>query len=121
MIERVEWRDQDGVPDFLIEMRGQATPNGVQECSIAAMRFSRTPSRSKIQKTRNQMGGGPDPRLQGRRILTFLAACLFNQTGKWKYLFSSTINLQRQPKHPDYLVIMQKVPISGSRPLAPTS
>ena len=39
-----------------------------------------------------------------------VAACLFNQTGQWSYLFSSTTNLQRRTKHPDYLVVMQKVP-----------
>ena len=37
----------------------------------------------------------------------------FNQTGQWSYLFAATINLARRPKHPDYLVVMQKVPYTA--------
>ena len=69
--------------------------------------------RVEIQKTRNQIGGGP---ARGYRVDEFdiLAACLFNQSGQWSHLYSTAANLKRRPLHPDYLVIMQKVPKSAS-------
>lgn len=106
-IQRVEWRDQDGVPDFLIEIGGKTLQ---MECkNIRSGRVSRSGWRIEIQKTRNQIGGGP---ARGYRADEFdiLAACLFNQSGQWKYLFCLSENLERRPEHPDYLVIMQKVP-----------
>ncbi len=53
--------------------------------------------------------------MRGYRIDDFqvLAACLFNQTGRWEYLFAATINLARRPEWADYLVIMQRVPHSA--------
>ena len=42
-----------------------------------------------------------------------LAACLFNQNGRWEFLFIPTDKLQRRPEYPDYLTIMQPVPPSA--------
>lgn len=109
-IQRVEWRDQDGVPDFLLEVRGRDLQ---MECkNIRSGRVGRSGWRVEIQKTRNQIGGGP---ARGYRADEFdiLAACLFNQSGQWSYLFTSAVNLERRPQHPDYLVIMQKVPMTA--------
>jgi hypothetical protein len=111
VIERVEWRDQDGVPDFLIETRGRQLQMECKNVRSGDEVFKNA-FKVEIQKTRNRIGGGPK---RGYRADEYdiLSACLFNQTGVWKYLFSSTSNLRRQPKHPDYLVIMQKVPYAA--------
>jgi hypothetical protein len=52
--------------------------------------------------------------LRGYRAEDFevLAACLFNQTGTWDYVFVESGRLARRPNFPDYLVIMQPVPPS---------
>jgi hypothetical protein len=39
-----------------------------------------------------------------------VAACLFNQTGKWEYFFARTVDLERHPKDNTCLKTMQKVP-----------
>lgn len=108
IIEKVEWRDQDGVPDFLIRIRGRQLQMECKNVRSGDAAF-RNAFKVEIQKTRNQIGGGPT---RGYKADEFdiLAACLFNQTGEWKYLYCSTSNLERRPQHPDYLVIMQKVP-----------
>ena len=80
------------------------------ECkNVRSGKVSKSGWRIEIQKTRNQVGGGPT---RGYRADEFdiLAACLFNQSGQWKYLFALGEHLERRPEHPDYLVIMQKVP-----------
>jgi len=79
----------------------------------AAPNRSESPSQNatpgEIQKTRNRLTGGP---ARGYKIDEFeiLAACLFNQNGKWDFLFIPTDKLQRRAEHPDYLTIMQPVP-----------
>jgi hypothetical protein len=109
VIDQVDWRDQDGVADFLIRVKRLELR---MECKN--VRSGRTRSRDaykvEIQKTRSQIGGGP---ARGYRVDEFeiLAACLFNQTGRWEYLFTTTVNLERRPAWPDYLVIMQRVPL----------
>lgn len=108
VIQRVEWRDQDGIPDFLIEVRDRALQMECKNVRSGDEVFIDS-YKVEIQKTRSQIGGVP---ARGYKADEFdiLAACLFNQTGQWSYLFSSTTNLQRRTKHPDYLVVMQKVP-----------
>jgi hypothetical protein len=110
VVQRVEWRDQDGVPDFLLEVGGRSLQ---MECkNIRSGRVSRSGWRVEIQKTRNQIGGGP---ARGYKADEFdiLAACLFNQSGQWSFLFAAAANLERRLLHQDYLVIMQKVPMTG--------
>jgi hypothetical protein len=111
LIQKVDWRDRDGIPDFLIEVRGKELQ---MECkNIRSGKVGPFGWRVEIQKTRSQIGGGP---ARGYRADEFdiLAACLFNQSGNWSYLYSAAINLDRRPLHPDYLVIMQKVPATAS-------
>jgi len=45
-----------------------------------------------------------------------LAACLFNHTKRWEYLFICTKQLKRRAAAPEFLEIMQPVPL---RPIAP--
>jgi len=108
VIDELEWRDQDGVPDFLIGHRGRSLQ---MECkNVRGGRETyRDSYKVELQKTRNKIGGGPS---RGYRADEFdlLAACTFNQSGKWEYLFIATTNLTMRPDWPDYLMIFQKVP-----------
>ena len=114
VIEAVQWRDSDGLPDFPVTARGRSLQIECKSVRSGDAVF-RDGFKVEIQKTRNQIGGGP---ARGYKADEFdiLAACLFNQTGEWKYLFCSSSNLERRVQHPDYLVIMQKVPPRAAGP-----
>lgn len=109
LIESVQWQDQDGQPDFLIGYRGRVLR---LECkNVRSGGQFANPYRVEVQKTRNPMTGEPT---RGYRFDEFevLAACTFNQTGEWDYLYAATRNLPRRPRLPEFLVTMQPVPIS---------
>ncbi len=111
-ISELIWSDATGEPDFLIEIEGYRYRI---ECKNVRSGKSvyRDGYKVEIQKTRNAIAGGPS---RGYRVDDFdiLAACLFNQTGEWKYLFSACGRLERRLQYPDYLVIMQRVPFTAS-------
>ncbi|HEV2949557.1 MAG TPA: hypothetical protein VGX70_19425 [Gemmataceae bacterium] len=111
IIDNVEWRDKDGIPDFRIDVKGVALEMECKNVRSGKEKF-RDAYKVEIQKTRSQIGGGP---VRGYRFNEFqvLAACLFNQTGRWEYLFTASVNLARRPEWADYLVIMQRVPYSA--------
>jgi hypothetical protein len=112
VIDTVNWYDTFGRPDFDVVVRGRTI---VMECKN--IRSGKMPKkigdnyRVEVQKTRNQLTGGP---ARGYKVDEFeiLAVCLFNQTGRWEYLFVMSSQLERRVEHPDYLVIMQTVPPS---------
>src|SRR5437879_4035503 len=81
LIDKVEWRDKDGVPDFRIEAKGVALEAECKNVRSGTTRFADA-YKVEIQKTRSRIGGGPK---RGYRVDEFqiLAACLFNQTGRW--------------------------------------
>jgi hypothetical protein len=120
-LTQLDWRDKDGVPDFLIAYKGKDfqvecknVRSPIRKKPTLATRprkqpVSQTSWKVEIQKTRNQLSGGPK---RGYKADEFdiLAACLFNQTGQWEYLYISTASLMTRPLHPDYLEIMQPVP-----------
>ena len=89
VIEDVIWHDTNGRPDFDI-MIGERTIR--MECknvrSGANPKGYQGDFRVEIQKTRNQLVGGREL-TRGYRADDFevLAACLFNQTGTWDYVF----------------------------------
>ena len=102
------WSDASGEPDFIVEFDGVTHRI---ECKNVRSGREVFPDDYKVelQKTRNAVGGGPS---RGYRNDEFhiLAACMFNQTGRWDFLFADTRKLEMRPDHPDYLVIMQRVP-----------
>ena len=112
IIEARTWYDAYGHPDFDVVLRGCTFR---MECKN--IRSGKMPKkigdnyRVEVQKTRNQLTGGP---ARGYKVDEFeiLAVCLFNQTGQWEYLFVMSSQLERRVEHPDYLVIMQTVPPS---------
>lgn len=110
VIEEVTWYDADGRPDFDVVIGGRTIR---MECKNVRSKPDRKgyqgDFRVEIQRTRNQLTGGP---ARGYKVDEFdvLAACLFNQNGIWTYVFSSSESLARRPNFPDYLAIMQPVP-----------
>ncbi|MCK6554065.1 hypothetical protein L6Q96_05705 [Candidatus Binatia bacterium] len=120
VIESVEWLDRDGQPDFVIGV-GERTLR--VECknvrSGAEGRYRNAEGyKVELQKTRNSKDGTPT---RGYRIGEFdiLAACLFNQTHQWEYLYVATGALQRRANMADILVIMQRVPPGPEGPWRP--
>ena len=113
IIEARTWYDAYGHPDLDVVLRGRTFR---MECKN--IRSGKIPKkfgenyRVEVQKTRNQLVGGK--KLRGYRADEFeiLAACLFNQTLRWDYLFVPSDKLERRVEHPDYLEIMQPVPPS---------
>ncbi|MDE2509320.1 MAG: hypothetical protein KGM43_19130 [Planctomycetota bacterium] len=79
-IDRLNWSDATGEPDFIIEIGGVSYKI---ECKNvrSGMAVFRDGYKVEIQKTRNAIQGGPS---RGYRKDEFdiLAACLFNQTGQ---------------------------------------
>jgi hypothetical protein len=122
-ISLLEWHDKDGVPDFSMTYREvmlRVECKNIRSPARKAKPTKRKPKadvqppvwKVEIQKTRNQLTGGP---ARGYKADEFeiLAVCLFNQNGKWDFLFIQTANLLRRPDHPDYLTIMQPVPVAA--------
>lgn len=92
VIEDFYWFDKDGVPDFFIRIGGTELR---MECkNIRSKELFKHPSAYKVelQKTRNSKDG---TNTRGYRITEFqiLAACLFNHTKRWEYLFICTKSL----------------------------
>jgi hypothetical protein len=108
VLGNLAWSDKTGEPDFLFEAGGRRL---CMECKNVRSGKPKFPGHHyvEVQKTRNPIAGGPS---RGYRVDEFdiLAACLFNQTGRWEYHFVVTADLQRRPDHPDYLVIYHPVP-----------
>jgi hypothetical protein len=109
VVEGFTWQDIDGQPDFVVSYRSQTLKI---ECkNVRSRELYKDPPAYKveIQKTRNAIGGGPS---RGYRLGHFdmLAACLFNHTGQWAYLYIPAVLLKRREKAPDFLEIMQPVP-----------
>ncbi len=116
VIKDYEWKDVDGEPDFLItHARGMLT----LECkNIRSKETYKKPSpawKVELQRTRNSMDGTPT---RGYRCNEFdiLAVCLFNQTSQWEYLYAATRDLERRPGQPEFLRIMQRVPLKAEGP-----
>lgn len=124
-ISLLEWHDKDGVPDFSLTFREVAlrvecknirSPLRAKPIKASAKKpraNAKQPTwKVEIQKTRNRIAGGPK---RGYKADEFeiLAACLFNQNGKWDFLFIQTENLLRRVEHQDYLTIMQPVPVAA--------
>jgi hypothetical protein len=123
VISTLEWHDQDGVPDFsmaynerIVRVECKNVRSPIRAPKTAPKRQPTSPApapawRVEIQKTRNQLTGGPARGYKNDEF-EILAVCLFNQNRKWEFLFIATAKLQTRPDFPDYLTIMQFVPPS---------
>lgn len=115
VIESFYWFDKDGIPDFSIKFRGTELK---MECkNIRSKELFKNPPAYKVelQKTRNSKDG---TNTRGYRVSEFqvLAACLFNHTKRWEYLFICTKHLRRRKAAPEFLEIMQPVPMKSLAP-----
>jgi hypothetical protein len=110
-IDRYEWFDQDGVPDFKIWFRDGATI----QLEVKNVRSGKGPLRAETQKTRASRG---DPMSRYYRVDHFeiIAACLFNATGHWDYVFAGSKDLVRMSTNPEYLATMQRIEETISHP-----
>lgn len=114
VIEKYEWKDRDGEPDFVIVHA--ARPLRLECKNVRSREVYKKPTpawKVELQRTRNSKDGTPT---RGYRVNEFeiLAVCLFNQTGEWQYLYAATKDLERRPDAPDLLTIMQRVPFDAS-------
>jgi hypothetical protein len=110
IIGDLEWRDRDGVPDFAFIYNGK---NYQMECKNVRNEIYKLPEFSykvEIQRTRNSKDGS-NTRSYRADYFDILAACTFNQTGKWDFMFIRANNLDVVENNPDLLKIMQRVPI----------
>ncbi len=75
--------------------------------------------RLEVQKTRNSKDGS---NTRSYRIDEFdlVAACLFNQVGKWDYLFAATKKLELKKGATNLLKTMQPIPFEPNDTWRPT-
>ncbi len=111
VISTLEWHDQDGVLDFSmmykdrplrVECKNVRSP--IRKLKTAPKRPPKSETaaprwRVEIQKTRNQLTGGPARGYKNDEF-EILAVCLFNQNGKWEFLFIPTAKLQTRRSTP---------------------
>ncbi|MEK6608073.1 MAG: hypothetical protein AABZ30_10465 [Myxococcota bacterium] len=116
VIDRYEWHDRDGVPDFevfkgkhrlVVECKNVRSGDGHAGDNWATV---------ELQKTR----GGLDAqgrKTRGYRVGHFdiLGACLFNQTGKWAFRFVQAQHLARRPDDAEVFVVIHRLPYADER------
>lgn len=98
-LDEVTRIDQDGRPDFEISYRGRKF---LLECKNVMSSFKYKDGNYKVdfQKTRNAKDD-PTSRFYKTDDFHVLAACLYPQTGKWKFIFARTKNLPKDKKYSD--------------------
>lgn len=105
VIDRYEWQDLDGAPDFVVWLRGGPAIT-VEAKNI---RSGKGALRAETQKTRASKS---DPMSRYYRIDQFdiLAVCMYNQTGEWTYVFARIDDLRRLATNERYLEVIQLIP-----------
>lgn len=105
VIDRYEWQDLDGEPDFIVWLsRGPAIT--VEAKNI---RSGKGPFRAETQKTRASKSD-PMSRYYRRDQFDILAVCLYNQTGEWDYIFARIDDLKPLATDDRYLDVIQVIP-----------
>jgi hypothetical protein len=99
IIENYESIDKDGQPDFKIKFRNK-------EFFLECKNVEKEKKGSKditidFWRTRYQKTKGPISRFYHQNDFQVLAACLYNRTGKWEFLFIKTRALPRHPEDPE--------------------
>jgi hypothetical protein len=104
-IDRYEWQDADGEPDFIVWLRGGPAIT----VEAKNVRSGKGSLRAETQKTRASKS---DPMSRYYRVDQFdiLAVCLYNRTGEWSYIFSRIDGLRRLATDPRYLEPIQVIP-----------
>jgi len=112
VIDHYQWFDKDGVPDFTVWFTDRTLVHLEVNKNVCS---GTGPLRAETQKTRASRG---DPMSRYYRVDHFeiIAACLFNATGRWDYVFARSEDLLRLPDNPDYLATMQPIDPSVAHP-----
>lgn len=113
-IQSYTWQDIDGQPDFLVSLGGRTLRLECKNVRSEIVFAKPVPGyKIELQKTRNSKDGTPT---RAYRFSEFdvLAACLFNHTHEWNYLFVPARHLTPRPEAPDLIKIMQCVPFEPS-------
>jgi len=122
IISDLHWLDKDGEPDFTFIYKGRQfrieCKNVRGKTSLYRRGAYAGYPQVELQKTRTGMDAKTGKNTRGYSPTHFdvLAACLFNQTGQWEFLFIPSSALQRRPGNPDLLEVFQPVPRTPQAP-----
>jgi hypothetical protein len=118
-IDDFEDFDIDGHPDCRVDIAGRSF---LVECkNVEKLNPTRRPRRTEppitidFQRTRDPKG------VAGARYylpneFDVVAACLWNRTGRWEFLFAATSELPRHAKYPDRIGNRVKIPVPLNQP-----
>jgi hypothetical protein len=116
LIANLKWIDSDGQPDFTLMYKGQPFRIECKNVRGKDALYRRGDykgfSQVELQKTRTGIDSktGSNTRRYNASHFDILAACLFNQTGRWEFLFIASSALERREDNPALLKIFQPVP-----------
>lgn len=105
----------EGQPDFTVHHDGHQTTlecKNVEKAKNVANRTALALVTIDFKKTRNQLGGKP-LRFYRRETFDVVAACLFNRTNEWRFVFAPTSSFTEHPEYAglgylhDKLVVMK--------------
>lgn len=88
--------DRDGQPDFWVQYRGRRY---LVECKNVQKTKRRGEMTVDFMRTRYARTKKPATRFYDPKEFHVLAACLYNQTGKWQFEFIPTNYLHRHPRY----------------------
>lgn len=92
--------DKDGKPDFQVSYRGS---QHLVECKNVQKTLKNGEMTVDFMRTRYAKTKNPSARFYNASEFDILAACLFNQTGKWEFKFIPTTLLDPHPTYPKRL------------------
>ncbi|MGO9268110.1 MAG: hypothetical protein ACLQBA_25000 [Candidatus Binataceae bacterium] len=101
-VKHVQWPDRDGQPDFLVDVRDRTLRIECKNVRSPQAAKQPTVARVEIQRTRNSMDGTPTRAYRADEF-DILAACLFNVTGRWDFLYVVTTDLRGARSFPSTL------------------
>lgn len=92
------------MPDFTVWF----TDGTLIQLEVKNVRSGTGPLRAETQRTRASRG---DLMSRYYKVDHFeiIAACLFNATGRWDYVFAKSTDLLKLAANPDYLATMQPI------------
>ena len=119
IIDDFRWNDKDSEPDFIVIIQGNEYNLECKNVRSGEKMLREDGYRLEVQKTRNSKDGS---NTRSYRIDEFdlVAACLFNQVGKWDYLFAATKKLELKKGATNLLKTMQPIPFEPNDTWRPT-
>ena len=115
-IANLTWLDSDGQPDFTLMYKERSFRIECKNVRGKDALYKRGDYKGfpqvELQKTRTGIDPKTGSNTRGYNVSHFdvLAACLFNQTGRWEFLFIPSSALDRREDNQALLKIFQPVP-----------